>query len=123
MLNPRVTEVVKDAAARKQVTLVMTIHPRNMAAIASITDVDKRITKLKDIYRRKKRPVVRDLAAYEKAGLRVNRMAGAPNLIVTAPAGVWRKVMLKHPGLFDDPDIAFSTNERTYFPQLDRVHA
>jgi hypothetical protein len=114
MLNPKVTEFVERATPGKRVSLILTIDPGDLSTIAEITDRRERTNWLYRVYQTKKRPIVQEFTAYEKSGLRINQLAGTPNLIVSAPARLWKRVFRETPLVFSDPKIDVTTNEPAF---------
>lgn len=111
MFSPRVIEAVEQATPRKRVSLVLTVHPEKFYEIADISDRNERLVRLLKLYSEEKSPIIEQFTEYEKGGLRVNVLKGTPNLIVSAPARVWKKVMRDRPPFFSDPTIEVTPNE------------
>ncbi|WP_404373710.1 hypothetical protein AB5I39_08560 [Sphingomonas sp. MMS24-J45] len=111
MLTDRANEVVNQATPSKRVSLILTVHPIG-SALNLAEDRKKRVATLSKFYSRKKQPILKHFGTYESSGLRVvNNLVGTPNLIVSAPARVWKRLMREQPKVFSDPAVEVTANE------------
>jgi len=113
MLSPRAKEVVTQATPSKRVSLILTVRPdAELADVSEIEDRKDRLSMLLKLYSRKKQPLLDHFSPYERAGLRVvDQLVGTPNLIVSAPARVWRRAIRERPKFFADPFVEVKANE------------
>lgn len=74
----------------------------------------ERRSRLFGLYQEIKQPIIDTLTDYSSDGLRiVDDLTGTPQLIVTAPAGVWDKLITEDSTLVGNPDVAMYPNEVT----------
>lgn len=99
MLTERARQAVRDASANKRVTLIVTI-------LGPKGPLDLMATK---------RNVRDEVTRRDPAGVRIiNELTGTPNMIVSAPARMWKRAIRQHWDAFDDPMIEFGANEQAF---------
>jgi hypothetical protein len=114
MLTDRANEVVNQATPSKRVSLILTVAP-HASKTANVEDRNARVATLSKFYSRKKQPILKQFVVYESSGLRVvNNLVGTPNLIVSAPARVWKRLMREKPKVFSDPTVQVTANEAEF---------
>ena len=110
-MNARVKEVVHDAGPSRKVTLIFSVDTRDQVAlVASIEDLADRIRRLHDIYREAKQPVFDYLADHKDVKV-VNGLEGTPQLILSASARAWRRLMDQQNSFLFAPNVDVSANE------------
>lgn len=112
MISAEAREVVEQSGANRRISMIVTIDPGDeMRSIATIPDFKERGAKLKMFFARKKEPLLDALSGYRSVGLRVvNNSSGAPNLIFSAPARVWKRVLREQPLLEGNSGIRVETD-------------
>lgn len=116
MLTDRAHLVVFQATPAKRVSLIVSVQGK-APSVAPDDDRKARWAKLLRFYSRKKKPILKHFGAYESCGLRVvNDFAGTPNMVVSAPARVWKRVMREQPNVLSDPRVEVTANEADFVP-------
>jgi len=82
------------------------------ARVASTSQ--ERRSRLFGLYQEVKQPIIDTLSDYSMDGLKiVNVLDGTPQLIVSAPAAVWDKLIEAESALLTSPDVEMIPNETT----------
>lgn len=116
MLSARAKEVVEQATPSRKVSLVIFVHPgARVASVARIKDLRQRSKRLDVLYREIKEPVLATVSEYASMGMRVvDGLEGTPQVIVSAPAKAWLKLIGEHASVFDDPNVEVLANEHDW---------
>jgi hypothetical protein len=74
----------------------------------------ERRSRLFGLYQEVKQPIIDTLSDYSTDGLKIiNALDGTPQLIVSAPAAVWYKLITAESALLAHPDVEMLPNEPT----------
>ena len=86
----------------------------------TISDRKERLSKLLRLYARKKLPLLKLFGAHEAAGLRIiDPLVGTPDILVSAPARVWRRVIRDKPKFVRDPAVEWRAKEAEFTSSAD----
>ncbi len=113
MLSPEVRQVVEESKPTEDVAFLVSIESdETLARAAGISDRGVRNNFLDDAFYEMKQPFVTSLAKYEDDGMRIiDELDGTPQLIVAAPAGIWRRMIHDDIDMLSDPRLELFVNE------------
>ena len=110
MLSEAAKRIVERANPKEDVVLIVSVKNRpSEGEIGRIRDVASRRHYVDAFYKNAKAPV---LAHVRRLGVRiVDPLEGTPQLIVAAPASIWRSAMVQPGSVFHDPQLTLAPNE------------
>lgn len=110
MLTAQARREVEHATATHKLSLIASVHAdAKLESAAKIRDLVERGREIDAVYRLAKQPFLEALSAY--AGLHiVDTLEGTPSVIVSGPAGTWRRFLEERATVISDPSIEIQTN-------------
>lgn len=112
MLTAQAKEAVEQAAPRRKVAFVVFVDVGDeYVRAARIRDLKRRLSTLERIYRQAKQPLLDAVTDYSSDGMKVvNNLEGTPQLVVSAPAKTWKRVIEERTSLMSGPGLEFRPN-------------
>lgn len=111
MFSDRVKEVVDRAKPSQKVVLIIRIDADlNSAKVAAISDAYQRRVYIDNFYSKLKQPLVKGVKSLSGVQI-VDKLEGTNQMVVAAPAGIWRKYLAHPPAVFRGKALTVSANE------------
>lgn len=113
MISSETTEVLRQSGSNKQIAMIVTVDAGpEMKHVATLPDRRERGLRLRSLYARKKKPVLLAIEDYQAEGLRViDELNGTPNMILSAPARVWKRMFREQGKLVQDKNIQIEADQ------------
>lgn len=111
MFSDRVKKVVGKARPTQTVALILRVAVKpDRSEVAAIADASKRRLYVDRFYSKAKRPVVNGVKSLTGVEI-IDSLEGTNQMVVAAPAGVWRRYLAHPPALFQRRDLTVTPNE------------
>lgn len=115
MLSEAVKEIFERASPKDDVVLIVSVGERpRFSDIERFKDRRARRQFVDDFYRSAKEPVFAQVKPMQSLGLRIiDPLEGTPQMVIAAPAFLWRDVFGNPDSIFQNPQVVLSPNEPT----------
>ena len=111
MLSQRAREAVARASPANNVLLIVSVKVPDESAL-HIGELSARADALYALYEKAKKTVLNGLNKYRDDGVRIiATLDGTPQVIVTAPAKAWQKLIEEEAPVLFDPKVEFGTSD------------
>lgn len=114
MISTHARDLVQSANANRRIMMIFTFDSGPARArLGETQDREERRAKLRRYFAGKKRPLLRRISDYQ--GVRVvNPLVGSPNIIVSAPARIWRRVLSEQSDYLERPGVNVEADAATF---------
>lgn len=111
MFSARVKEVVDQAKPSQKVVLIIRIDADlNASKVAAIPNASQRRDYIDKFYSKLKQPLVKGVKSLSGVQI-IDRLDGTNQMVVAAPANVWRRYLAHPPAVFRSKALTLSANE------------
>jgi len=111
MFSDRVKAVVGKARPTHTVALIVCVAAKvDRGEVAAIADVSERRLYVDRFYSKAKQPLVRGMRSLTGVEI-IDELEGTNQMVVAAPAGIWRKYLAHPPAVFKRRDLTVTPNE------------
>ncbi|WFU62478.1 hypothetical protein [Bradyrhizobium brasilense] len=111
MFTARVKKVVDQAKPSQKVVLIIRIDADlNTSEVATIADASQRRVYIDKFYSKLKQPLVKEVKSLTGVQI-VDKLEGTNQMVLAAPAEIWRKYLAHPPAVFKSKALTVSANE------------